>query len=156
MERWNEMRSEKSINPVSREIFGAEIQYFRTDPKYWPILIQRLKDTGLRCVTTYVQWGTHLVGAPDQQHPAGRLDFEGKTHPRLNLMKFLDLVQESGLNLNFRCGPFSCNEMVHGGYPPWLVLGDPNMMVWDYQNRTTQGYWIGKKEGSQPSYLHPE
>ncbi len=144
------------MKPVSREIFGAEIQYFRTDPKYWPVLIQRLKDTGLGCVTTYVQWGTHLVGAPDKKHPAGLLDFEGKTHPRLNLMKFLDLVQESGLNLNFRCGPFCCNEATHGGYPPWLVLGDPSLMVWDYQNRTTQGYWIGKKEGSQPSYLHPE
>ena len=140
----------------SQEIFGAEIQYFRTDPQYWPTLIQRLKDTGLRCVTTYVQWGTHLVGAPDKKHPAGILDFEGRTNPRLNLMKFLDLVQASGLNMNFRCGPFCCNEAVHGGYPPWLVLGDPNLMVWDNQNRTTQGYWIGKKEGSQPSYLHPD
>jgi hypothetical protein len=144
------------MKPVSEEIFGAEIQYFRTDPQYWPTLIQRLKDTGLRCVTTYVQWGTHLVGPPDKKHPAGILDFTGKTNPRLNLMKFLDLVQKSGLNMNFRCGPFCCNEMIHGGYPEWLVLGDPNIMVWDYQNRTTQGYWIGKKEGSQPSYLHPE
>ena len=144
------------LKPVSREIFGAEIQYFRTEPCYWPILIQRLKDTGLRCLTTYVQWGTHLVGAPDKKHPAGILDFEGKTNPSLNLMKFLDLVQASGLNVNFRCGPFCCNEMIHGGYPQWLVLGDPSMMVWDYQNRTTQGYWIGKREGSQPSYLHPE
>ena len=82
----------------SQEIFGAEIQYFRTDPRYWPTLIQRLKDTGLRCVTTYVQWGTHLVGPPDKKHPAGILDFTGKTNPRLN----------------FRCGPFCCNEMIHG------------------------------------------
>jgi len=144
------------MKPRSQELFGAEIQYFRTDPQYWPTLIQRLKDTGLRCVTTYVQWGTHLVGVPDRKHPAGILDFEGRTNPRLNLMRFLDLVQESGLNLNFRCGPFCCNEMIHGGYPEWLVMGDPGIMVWDYQNRTTQGYWIGKKEGSQPSYLHPE
>ncbi|MEI7881117.1 MAG: alpha-amylase family protein [bacterium] len=141
---------------ISKEIFGAEIQYFRTDPQYWPTLIQRLKDTGLRCLTTYVQWGTHLVAAPDKKHPAGILDFEGRTNPRLNLYKFLDLVQESGLDMNFRCGPFCCNEMIHGGYPSWLVMGDPNTMVWDYQNRTTQGYWVGKKEGSQPSYLHPE
>jgi beta-galactosidase len=146
----------KNPNFSSRDIFGAEIQYFRTEPRYWKTIIDRFKDTGLGCITTYVQWGTHLVGAPDRKHPAGVLDFEGTTNPRLNLMKFLDLVQESGLNLNFRCGPFCCNEMVHGGYPPWLVLGDPNIMVWDSQNRTTQGYWIGKREGSQPSYLHPE
>lgn len=139
----------------SRELLGAEIQYFRLDPRYWDVIIRRLKDSGLRCVTAYVPWETHLVGAPDASHPAGVLDFEGRTNPRLNLLRFLDLIEKHGLNLNFRCGPFCCNEMVHGGQPPWLVLGDPNMMVWDWQNRTTQGYWIGRQEGSQPSYLHP-
>ena len=140
----------------SKEIFGAEIQYFRLDPRYWETILKRFKDTGLRCVTTYVQWGTHLVGPPNKKSPAGILDFEGKADPRLNLRRFLELIETHGFNLNFRCGPFCCNEMIHGGYPSWLVLGDPNMMVWDYQNRTTQGYWIGKKEGSQPSYLHPD
>lgn len=139
----------------SQEIFGAEIQYFRTDPRYWDTILKKFKDAGLRGVTTYVQWSTHLVGPPDKKHPAGILDFDGRTNPQLNLIRFLELVEKHGLNLNFRCGPFCCNEAVHGGYPHWLVLGDPNIMVWDYQNRTTQGYWIGKKEGSQPSYLHP-
>ncbi|MHB1156471.1 MAG: beta-galactosidase [Phycisphaerales bacterium] len=139
----------------SREIFGAEVQYFRLDPRYWETVLDQFADAGLRCVTTYVQWSTHLVGMPDAEHPAGVLDFEGGTNPQLNLMRFLDLVQQRGLNLNFRCGPFCCNEAIHGGYPSWLVLGDPDLMVWDYQNRATQGYWIAKKEGSQPSYLHP-
>ena len=140
----------------SREIFGAEIQYFRLEPCYWEPILERFKDTGLRCVTTYVQWGTHAVGLPDKKHPAGRFDFTGKTNPRLNLHRFLELVEKHGFNLNFRCGPFCCNEMPYGGQPKWLILGDPNMMVWDWQNRTTQGYWIGRKEGSQPSYLHPD
>ena len=144
----------KQIN--SQEIFGAEIQYFRADPRDWETIIQRFKDTGLRCVTTYVQWGTHAVGLPDKKNPAGRFDFTGKTNPRLNLHRFLELVEKHGLNLNFRCGPFCCNEMPYGGQPKWLILGDPNMMVWDWQNRTTQGYWIGRREGSQPSYLHPD
>ena len=144
------------MKPDSRQLFGSEIQYFRLEPRYWRSVLQSLKDTGIRCVTTYVQWGTHLVGPPDADNPAGILDFTGETDPKLNLMGFLALVEELGLDMNFRCGPFCCNEMIHGGYPPWLVLGDPNIMVWDYQNRTTQGYWIAKKEGSQPSYLHPE
>ncbi len=139
----------------SANIFGAEIQYFRLEPRYWKPILQRFKDAGLKNVTTYVQWATHLVGPPDAEHPAGVLDFEGKTDPRLNLLHFLELVQEMDLELNFRCGPFCCNEMVHGAYPPWLVMGDPDMMVWDYQNRATQGYWIARREGSQPSYLHP-
>ena len=139
----------------SANVFGAEIQYFRLEPRYWKPVLQHLKNAGLKNATTYVQWATHLVGPPDAEHPAGVLDFEGKTDPRLNLLHFLDLVQEMGLELNFRCGPFCCNEMVHGAYPAWLVMGDPDMMVWDYQNRATQGYWIARREGSQPSYLHP-
>jgi hypothetical protein len=141
--------------PNSQHIFGAEIQYFRLEPKYWEPILLQLKEAGLKCVTTYVQWGTHLVGPPDGKNPAGVLDFEGRTDPKLNLFGFLDLVQKHGLELNFRCGPFCCNEMEFGGYPKWLVCGDPSMMVWDHQNRTTQGYWIARKEGSQPSYLHP-
>jgi len=141
---------------ASFDVFGGEIQYFRLEPRYWEPIIQRFKDTGLQCVTAYVPWSTHAVGEPSAQHPAGEMDFTGRTDPRLNLMHFLELIEKHGLNLNFRAGPFCCNEMVHGGYPGWLVLGDPNMMVWDWQNRTTQGYWIGRREGSQPSYLHPE
>lgn len=150
----NELTQHKSeIN--SQEIFGAEIQYFRMEPEYWEKAIKQFKETGLRTVTTYVQWATHMVGSPDDDHPAGILDFEGKTDPKLDLMRFIGLVEKYGLNLNFRCGPFCCNEMVHGGYPDFLCMGDPSIMVWDYQNRTTQGYWVGKAEGSQPSYMHP-
>lgn len=140
----------------SKRIFGGEVQYFRLDPKHWDTVLKKLADTGIRCCTSYVQWGTHLVGPPDADHPAGVLDFEGRTDPQLDLLRFLDLVHKHGLDLNFRSGPFCCNEMAFGGYPKWLVCGDPNMMVWDHQNRTTQGYWIARKEGSQPSYLHPE
>ncbi|MCM8777512.1 MAG: beta-galactosidase [Candidatus Omnitrophica bacterium] len=140
----------------SQEIFGAEIQYFRLDPVYWEKIIKQFKDTGLKCVASYVPWSTHLIGLPDKKHPAGVLDFEGKTNPSLNLLKFLELIEKYELNLNFRCGPFVCNEMVYGGYPQWIVMGNPDMMVWDYQNRPAPGYWIAKKEGSQPSYLHPE
>jgi beta-galactosidase len=140
----------------SLDIFGAEIQYFRLDPKYWEEIVKRFVDSGLKCVTSYVPWEVHCVSLPDKKHPAGKMDFEGKTDPRKNVIKFLELLEKYNLLLNFRSGPFCCNEMPHGGYPGWLVLGDPAMMVWDWQNRTTQGYWIGRREGSQPSYLHPD
>lgn len=140
----------------SKELSGAEIQYYRLEPQYWQDILLRFKDTGLRCVNTYTPWSIHLTGEPNGKNPAGILDFEGKTDPKRNLLGFMDLIEKHDLSLSVRCGPFCCNEMVHGGYPQSLVMGDPNMMVWDYQNRTTQGYWTPKKEGSQPSYLHPE
>ncbi len=102
---------EQDMKIDARNIFGAEIQYFRTEPRYWKPILQHFKDTGLRCVTTYVQWRTHLVGDPDAANPAGVLDFTGETDPKLNLLGFLALVEEMDLDLNFRCGPFCCNEM---------------------------------------------
>ena len=139
----------------SHNIFGAEIQYYRVDPRYWEAILDHFVESGLQCVTTFVQWCTHIVGEPDVDHPAGVLDFEGRTDPRLNLKRFLELVTQRGLQLNFRCGPFCCNETATGGYPDWLVMGDPNIMVWDHQNRPQQGYWIARRQGMQPSYLHP-
>jgi len=138
----------------SRSVFGGEVQYFRLEPRYWAPVLDRLVETGLRTVTSYVPWSAHAVGEPETGHPAGVLDFEGRTDPRLNLHRFLELVEARNLHMNFRAGPFCCNEMVYGGLPPWIVF-DPDLSVWDYQNRTTQGYWVGRREGSQPSYLHP-
>lgn len=143
------------MKPASREIFGGEIQYFRMEPQYWEKVIAGLAMSGLRTVTTYVQWGTHMVAPPDDAHPAGVLDFEGRTDPKLNLLYFIELVEKYGLNLNFRAGPFCCNEMPYGGYPRFLTIDDPSIFCLDSQNRATQGYWIGLPEGSQPSYLHP-
>ena len=139
----------------SSDVFGAEVQYFRLEPRFWEPVLRRLVDAGLRTVTTYVQWGTHAIAGPDPRNLAGHFDFGGRTDPRLNLLGYLDLVQKLGLEMNFRCGPFTCNEMPYGGYPRWITCGDPFMMVWDHTNRPTQGYWIGRKEGMQPSYLHP-
>jgi hypothetical protein len=139
----------------SSEIFGAEVQYFRLDPAYWAPVLDRLVEAGLKGATTYVCWGVHMIRPPDAKHPAGVLDFEGKTDPSLNLIKFLDLVHERGLLLNFRCGPFCCNELNFGGYPKFLVTENRDMMVWNHTNEPTQGYWITRKEGMQPSYLHP-
>ena len=143
------------MKPDAREIFGGEIQYFRMEPRYWEKTVKALADAGLRTVTSYVQWGTHMVAPPDEAHPAGVLDFTGETDSRLNLLGFLSIVEKYGLNLNFRCGPFCCDEMPYGGYPRFLVMDDPDMFCLDWQNRATQGYWIGLPEGSQPSYLHP-
>ena len=126
------------MKPDAKEIFGGEIQYFRMEPQYWEKTVKALADAGLRTVTSYVQWGTHMVAPPDEAHPAGVLDFTGETDPRLDLLGFLRIVEKYGLNLNFRCGPFCCDEMPYGGYPRFLVFDDPDMFCMDWQNRATQ------------------
>lgn len=98
----------------AKNILGGEVQCFCLDTRYWKPILLKLKDAGLKNVTSYVRCAIQLAGPLRAEHPAGILDFEGKTNPRRNLNHFLDLVQELDLELNFRCGPFCCNEMVHG------------------------------------------
>ncbi|MBE6569437.1 MAG: hypothetical protein E7658_04375 [Ruminococcaceae bacterium] len=139
----------------AKEIFGGEVQYFRTDPEYWELIVKRLAETGLRTLTTYITWETHMVKEPDAEHPIGYLDFTGETNPRLNLMGFLEIVEKYGLNLNFRCGPFCCNELPCGGYPRFLVTEMPEIFVLNNEDKYTNGYRIASKDTFQPSYLHP-
>ena len=139
----------------SKVLFGAEVQYFRLEPKVWRTVLERLKESGLETVSFYVPWEVHEVEPPSGQCREGHYDFDGHTAPHRNLTGFLNLIQELGLRANVRPGPFCCAEMAWGGYPRRMVMEHPEIMVWDWQNRTQQGYWINRREGSQPSYLHP-
>ncbi len=139
----------------SKILFGAEVQYFRLEPRVWRTVLERLKESGLETVSFYVPWEVHEVEPPSGECRQRHYDFDGRTAPYRDLIGFLNLIRELGLKANVRPGPFCCAEMVWGGYPRRLVMEYPEMMAWDWQNRTQQGYWINRREGSQPSYLHP-
>ncbi|MGD0709315.1 MAG: beta-galactosidase, partial [Anaerolineaceae bacterium] len=85
----------------------------------------------------------------------GRFDLDGATDPRRNVIGYLDLVKELGLKLAFRPGPFVCAEMDWGGHPCRIVTGDVPWKVLQADGQTAPGYHIARKEGHQPSYLHP-
>jgi len=131
------------------KLFGGEIQYFRLEKKYWEKILTLLKECGFKFVFSYIPWGLHEI-------EKGKFDFEGKRGEKTDLIKYLELVKKVGLKIAVRPGPFICNEFVYGGYPERIVKEMPEIFVLDSQNRTTKGYWIPKKEGSQPSYLHPK
>lgn len=143
------------MNIKAKEIFGAEIDYFRLDPEFWDCIVKSLAETGLRMVTTYIPWECHMVKEPDAEHPLGYLDFTGETNPRLNLMYFLEIVEKYGLDMNFRCGPFCCNELDYGGYPKFLVTEMTDIFALNNEDKPTKGYEIATKGSHQPSYLHP-
>ncbi|KAM7509669.1 hypothetical protein LguiA_020122 [Lonicera macranthoides] len=63
----------------------------------WPDLIQKAKDGGLDVIQTYY-------------------NFEG----RYDLVHFIKLVQEAGLYVHLRIGPYICAEWNFGGFPVWL------------------------------------
>ncbi|MCI00627.1 beta-galactosidase 7-like, partial [Trifolium medium] len=75
----------------------------------WPDLIKKAKDGGLDAIETYIFWDLH--------EPVRRqYDFSKD----LDFIKFLKNVQEAGLYVVLRIGPYVCAEWNYGGFPMWL------------------------------------
>ncbi|PON85374.1 Glycoside hydrolase [Trema orientale] len=97
------------INGKRRILISGSIHYPRSTPEMWPDLIQKAKDGGLDVIQTYVFWNGH---EPSQ----GKYYFED----RYDLVKFIKLVQQAGLYVHLRIGPYVCAEWNFGGFPVWL------------------------------------
>ncbi|XP_022139472.1 beta-galactosidase 7-like [Momordica charantia] len=97
------------INGERRIIFSGSIHYPRSTAEMWPDLIQKAKDGGLDAIETYIFW--------DRHEPQRRTyDFSGN----LDFVKFFKLVQDAGLYVVMRIGPYVCAEWNYGGFPVWL------------------------------------
>jgi hypothetical protein len=92
-------------------ILSASLHYFRLpDPGGWKDRIAKLKDMGFNAIDTYYYWAYHSP-AP------GKYDFTG---PR-DVDRFHDLVEDAGMYLIVRPGPYICAEVNGGGLPGWLI-----------------------------------
>ncbi|KXG36088.1 beta-galactosidase 12 [Sorghum bicolor] len=89
--------------------FSGAIHYPRSPPEVWPKLLDRAKEGGLNTIETYIFWNAH-------EPEPGKYNFEG----RLDLVKFLKMIQEHGMYAIVRIGPFIQAEWNHGGLPYWL------------------------------------
>lgn len=98
-----------SINGQRKILISGSIHYPRSTPEMWPDLIRKGKEGGLDVIETYVFWNGH-------EPQAGKYYFEG----RYDLVKFIKLVQQAGLYVNLRIGPYACAEWNFGGFPVWL------------------------------------
>ncbi|KAF7142336.1 hypothetical protein RHSIM_Rhsim05G0021700 [Rhododendron simsii] len=97
------------INGQRRILISGSIHYPRSTPEMWPDLIQKAKAGGLDVIQTYVFWNGH-------EPSPGQYYFEG----RFDLVRFIKLVQQAGLYVHLRIGPFVCAEWNFGGFPVWL------------------------------------
>ncbi|GMI93389.1 beta-galactosidase 8 [Hibiscus trionum] len=97
------------IGGKRRVLQSGSIHYPRSTPEVWPELIRKSKDGGLDVIETYVFWNYH-------EPVRGEYYFEG----RFDLVKFVKTVQEAGLLVHLRIGPYACAEWNYGGFPLWL------------------------------------
>ena len=97
------------VNGRRELLFSGSIHYTRSTPDMWPVILERARHGGLNVIQTYVFWNAH---EPEE----GKFNFEGNC----DLVKFIKLVQEKGMYVTLRVGPFIQAEWNHGGLPYWL------------------------------------
>jgi hypothetical protein len=121
-----------AIDGHPKVIRSGAMHYFRLPgPEMWRDRLHRLKAAGYNAVDLYFCWGFHSA-AP------GEYDFTGVRDVRL----LLKMVEEAGLYLIARPGPYINAEVTGGGLPGWL-LARPDVAL---RNRRPGGQF----EWSQP------
>lgn len=99
------------IDGTRRLIRSGSFHYFRLPaPGLWRDRLAKMRDAGLNAVSLYYPWSFH------SEEP-GAYDFTG---PR-DVERLHDLIEEAGLWLIARPGPYVCAEIDLGGLPAWLL-----------------------------------
>ncbi|KAI4350273.1 hypothetical protein L6164_004744 [Bauhinia variegata] len=97
------------INGKRELLFSGSIHYTRSPPQLWPDILEKAKLGGLDVIQTYVFWNVHE-----------RQKDKFTVEERYDIVKFIKLVQEKGMYVTLRVGPFIQAEWNHGGLPYWL------------------------------------
>ena len=103
--------SEFLIDGQPFQIIGGEIHPARIPAEYWRHRIQMAKAMGCNTISAYIFWNFH-------ESEEGVYDFSTGNH---NLSQFFKIVQEEGMWLILRPGPYVCAEWELGGIPPYLL-----------------------------------
>ena len=91
-------------------ILAGAIHYFRVHPGQWRDRVRKAKAMGLNTVETYVAWNSH-------EPRRGEWDESGWN----DLGAFLDIIEEEGMDVIVRPGPYICAEWHNGGLPVWVT-----------------------------------
>jgi len=100
------------------QIISGEIHPARVPVEYWKHRIQMAKAMGCNTIAAYIFWNYHEV-------ERGVFDFQTGNR---NIAQFASLVQEEGMFLILRPGPYVCAEWDFGGIPSYL-LSVPDIKV---------------------------
>jgi beta-galactosidase len=93
------------------QIISGELDPARIPEEYWQHRIQMVKAMGCNTISSYVFWNYH-------ESEEGVYDFTTENH---NLAEFFKIVQEEGMWLILRPGPYVCAEWDLGGIPSYLL-----------------------------------
>ena len=98
----------------------GECHFSRLSEKRWEEEIIKMKECGLKVISTYLFWNHH-------EEIEGRFDFTG----RRNVRRFVELCKKHELKVIIRVGPFCHGEVRNGGLPDWLYFKPFNVRCTD-------------------------
>ncbi len=121
--------------------YGGEFQYFRIPATLWESSLQKLADAHLNFISCYIPWIWH-------EYTPGNVDFTGKTAPERDLRRLFGLIEDLGMRVLIRPGPYVYGEYEGFGIPHWLREQHPEILM-VYENQTAS------KEAAlnHPTYL---
>lgn len=93
------------------QIISGEMHPSRVPAEYWRHRVRMIKAMGCNTVACYIMWNYH-------ESKPGVFDFQSDGH---NIEHFIQIVQEEGMFLLFRPGPYVCGEWDFGGLPAYLL-----------------------------------
>ncbi len=104
------------------QIISGEMHPARIPEQYWRQRIRMAKAMGCNTISAYIFWNYH-------ETKEGVFDF---TTGNRNISEFFKIVQEEGLWLIIRPGPYVCAEWDLGGIPSYLLkIQDINLRSLD-------------------------
>lgn len=103
--------SEFILDSQPFQIISGEIHPARIPHEYWRHRVQMAKAMGCNTIAAYIFWNYH-------EAEEGNYDFSTDNH---NLREFFKIIQEEGMWLIVRPGPYVCAEWEFGGIPPYLL-----------------------------------
>jgi len=117
-------------------LVSGEVHYWRVNPSYWSEILDRVRETGIEVVSTYVPWDYH-------EHQKGKFDFTGKTDETRNLKGFLELTRKKKFWVVIRPGPYIYSEWPNEGIPKYAYQYHrlhPQFLAYakEYLKRVTQ------------------
>lgn len=120
-------KSEFLLDGKPFQIISGEMHPARIPVEYWRHRIQMAKAMGCNTIAAYVFWNY-------QEPEPGVFDFQTGNH---NIAQFIKIVQEEGMFLMLRPGPYVCAEWEFGGLPAYL-LSIPDIKIRCMDTRYTE------------------
>ncbi len=105
------VKTEFLLDNKPYQIISGEMHPARIPAQYWRHRIQMAKAMGCNTIAAYIFWNYH-------ESEPGKFDFQTDNH---NIAQFIHIVQEEGLFLILRPGPYVCAEWDFGGLPSYLL-----------------------------------